>query len=131
MWRWAYRCHQEVVDRVRDSLARTWVPEKRKIITWPVTGVDLQTLYVDVPWLDTGIESLNSSDVPWRDTGIESGEYSRQQIHPGEIQESDLRTLQTCPGRIQESSLEFRKVGELSLLTGYFHGRVVFNDECL
>ena len=69
--------------------------------------------------------------MPWRDTGIESGNVSRQQIHPGEIQESDLRTLQTCPGKIQESSLVFRKVGELSLLTGYFHGRVVFNDECL
>ena len=54
--RWAYRCHLGV-DRVRDSLARTCVPEKRKLITWPVAGVDLQTLYVDVPWLDTGIES--------------------------------------------------------------------------
>ena len=49
---------------------------KRKIITWPVTGVDLQTLYVDVLWLDTGIESLNSSDVPWQDTGIESANSS-------------------------------------------------------
>ena len=55
---WAYRCHLGV-DRVRDSLARTCVPEKEKIITWPVTGVDLQTLYVDVPWLDTGVESGN------------------------------------------------------------------------
>ena len=26
-----------------------------------------------MPWLDTGIESSNSSDVPWLDTGIESG----------------------------------------------------------
>ena len=26
-----------------------------------------------MPWLDTSIESLNSSDVPWLDTGIESG----------------------------------------------------------
>ena len=101
---WAYRFHLGV-DRVRDSLARTCVPEKKKMITWPVTGIDLQTLYVDVPWPVTGIESLNSSDVPWRDTGIESGNVGRQQIHPGEIQESDLRTLQTCPGKIQESSL--------------------------
>ena len=45
------------VDRIRDSLARACIPEKRKIITWPVTGVDLKTPYVDVPWLDTGIES--------------------------------------------------------------------------
>ena len=45
------------VDRVRDSLARTCVPEKRKILTWPVTGIDPQTLYVDVPWQDTRIES--------------------------------------------------------------------------
>ena len=43
------------------------------MITWPVTGVDLQTLYTDFPWLDTGVESSNSSDVPWLDTGIESG----------------------------------------------------------
>ena len=26
-----------------------------------------------MPWLDTGIESSNSSDVPWLDTGVESG----------------------------------------------------------
>ena len=117
--KWAYRCHLGF-NRIRDSLARTCVPEKRKIITWPVIGVDLQFLYVDVPWLvtgteslnssdvpwqDTGIGSSNSSDVPWQDTGIESG-ISRQQIHPGKIQESDLQTLQTCPDRIQESSLE-------------------------
>ena len=69
--RWAYRCHREVVDRVRDFLARTSYLRK-KIITWLVTGIDLQTLYVDVPWLVTGIEFLNSSDVPWLDTGIES-----------------------------------------------------------
>ena len=29
-----------------------------------------------MPWLDTGIESLNSSDVPWLDTGIESSNSS-------------------------------------------------------
>ena len=32
--------------------------------TWWVT---------DVPSLDAGIESSNSSDVPWLDTGVESG----------------------------------------------------------
>ena len=81
-----------------------------------------------MPWLDTGIESSNSSDMPWLDTGIESGilhadvpwldtgiEFSnssdipwldtgiesgicRQQICPGWIQESNLQTLQTFPG---------------------------------
>ena len=62
-----------------------------------------------MPWLDTGIESLNSScrcaldgyryrvynqlltDVPWLDTGIESG-IDRSQICPGWIQESNLLT---------------------------------------
>ena len=83
------------------------VPEKERISTWPVTGVDLQTLYVDMPWLDTDIESLNYSyrydldgyryriynqlltDVPWLDTGIESG-TSRLQICPGWRQVSNL-----------------------------------------
>ena len=45
-----------------------------------------------MPWLDTGIESSNSSDVPWLDTGIESGN-SRQQICPGWIQESNLEIV--------------------------------------
>ena len=92
----------------------------------------------DTPWQDTGIGSSNSSDVPWQDTGIESG-ISRQQICPGWIQESNLQTLQTCPDLIQESSPEFRKVGELSLLTGYLRKPlgidlteprgIVFSDE--
>ena len=76
-----------------------------------------------MPWLDTGIESLNPScrcalagyrnrvynrlltDVPWLVTGIESGN-SRQQINPRWIQESDPQTLQTYPGWLQESSPE-------------------------
>ena len=49
------------------------IPKKKKMITWPVTGIGLQTLYIDAPWLVTGIKSSTSSDVPWRDTGIESG----------------------------------------------------------
>ena len=113
------------VDRVRDSLARTCVPEKRKILTWLVTGIDLQILYVDVPCLNVGIESTNSRSqtCPGRiqesNLELQTVAYrralagyrnrvwycSRQQIHPGKIQKSDLRTLQTCPVKIQESSL--------------------------
>ena len=43
---------------------------ERKIITWPVTGLDRQSRYADMPWLDTGIESrivivdlLNTFDI--------------------------------------------------------------------
>ena len=61
------------------------------MVSWPVTGVDLQSLHADMPWLDTGVEStiscsqmcpgqiqvsnleMLSTDMPWLDTGIESG----------------------------------------------------------
>ena len=67
---------------------------------------------IDMPWLDTGIESINSScrhalagyrcriynqlltDMPWLDTGIESR----------------IGRLQICPGWIQVSNLELRRL---------------------
>ena len=77
----------------------------------------------DIPWLDTGVESLNSScrhalagyryqiynqlltDMPWLDIGIESG----------------ISRLQICPGWIQVSNLEF--VVYRYALAGYKIGR--------
>ena len=61
------------------------------MVSWLATGVDLQSLHADVPWLDTSIESTINlfTDMPWLDTGIESR----------------IGRLQTCPGWIQVSNL--------------------------
>ena len=32
---------------------------RREDVSWLVTGVDLQSLHADMPWLDTSIESGN------------------------------------------------------------------------
>ena len=85
MVEWADRCHLEIdgqedglIDAIWVSIAQEFPQRelaylRKKMITWPVTGVGLQTLCVDAFWLDAGIESLNSSDMPWRDTGIDFG----------------------------------------------------------
>ena len=62
---------------------------------------------IDVPWLDTGIESLNSSDVPWLDTGIESGNVTVDRCAlTGYRNRVWKRGRQICPGWIQESNME-------------------------
>ena len=76
------------------------------MFSWLVTGVDLRTLYVDVPWPATGIESSNSSDVPWLDTGIESGISRADMPWLDTGIESTIGCLQICPGWIQVSNTE-------------------------
>ena len=92
------------------------------MFSWLVTGVDLQSLHADMPWLDTGVEStidcsqicpgwiqvsnleLSSIDMPWLDKGIESG----------------IGRLQMCPGWIQVSNLELvERLVEIAFLAGY------------
>ena len=65
------------VDRIRDSLARTCVFEKDGCFPGLLQVFDPQSPYVDMPWLDTGIEST----------------IGRSQICPGWIQESNLEIV--------------------------------------
>ena len=119
---WAYRCHLEIVDRVRDSLARTCVLEKGRWFLGLLQVLIFKLFMQICPgWIQVqNLQSVirryalarcrnriwnsSSTDMPWQDTGIESG-ISHLQICPGWIQVSNLQTLQICPGQIHESNL--------------------------